>query len=185
MSWISSSFSTIKFVEIFVSQASLRCRIKKVISMQCITFRTRVTCKRASIILKKKKSSYNVIIFKVKPWRVLWFIFVINHEFVGLIWDKWSCGLLLQCSLYCCNSILDTPSRSSWDEDDVTPPKKSSWDLPTPLRPDEEKDNWSDRSSDSRHSTRDKGSVRSQFSDRWVVLFLVFIMEKLCLMCMN
>ena len=26
----------------------------------------------------------------------------------------------------------DTPSSSNWDEDDVTPPKKSSWDLPTP-----------------------------------------------------
>ena len=26
----------------------------------------------------------------------------------------------------------DTPSRSSWDEDDHVPAKKSSWDLPTP-----------------------------------------------------
>jgi len=29
-------------------------------------------------------------------------------------------------------SIVDTPSQSAWDEEDVNPAKRSSWDLPSP-----------------------------------------------------
>jgi hypothetical protein len=47
--------------------------------------------------------------------------------------------------------ILDTPSRTSWeDDDDGTPLKKSSWDLPTP----------------SPHSDRDRNFERSHRSQR-------------------
>ncbi|XP_073997348.1 ATP-dependent RNA helicase l(1)G0007 isoform X1 [Rhodnius prolixus] len=44
--------------------------------------------------------------------------------------------------------IKDTPSRSGWDEDDVTPSPRSSWDLPTPKTESrqEEGANWSERS---------------------------------------
>lgn len=42
--------------------------------------------------------------------------------------------------------IKDSPSRTSWDEDDPVPSRRSSWDLPTPVagRPDGD---WSERSS--------------------------------------
>ncbi|XP_050397027.1 pre-mRNA-splicing factor ATP-dependent RNA helicase PRP16 [Patella vulgata] len=51
--------------------------------------------------------------------------------------------------------VKDTPSRSNWEDDDFTPPMKSSWDLLTP-------------GSDSKHdSDRDIRSHRSHKSDSY------------------
>ncbi|KAF6029080.1 hypothetical protein EB796_012630 [Bugula neritina] len=47
----------------------------------------------------------------------------------------------------------ETPSQQRWDEDDPTPLKKSSWDLPTP-RSHSGRDGRSERYSSSRHSER-------------------------------
>lgn len=56
----------------------------------------------------------------------------------------------------------DTPSRSAWDDDDdITPPKKSSWDLPTP-RTGSRKDDFSERSDRSDRSHHSDRSYRSQ-----------------------
>lgn len=50
----------------------------------------------------------------------------------------------------------DTPSRTSWDDDDdITPPKKSAWDLPTPT-PSELRGDRSERRDRSHRSSRDK-----------------------------
>ncbi|XP_052231826.1 pre-mRNA-splicing factor ATP-dependent RNA helicase PRP16-like isoform X2 [Dreissena polymorpha] len=56
--------------------------------------------------------------------------------------------------------VKDTPSRSAWDEDeDTTPLKHSSWDLPTPS-------DHGDRGGDSAfRSERSKGGKRSKNSD--------------------
>ncbi|PSN46456.1 Pre-mRNA-splicing factor ATP-dependent RNA helicase PRP16 [Blattella germanica] len=42
--------------------------------------------------------------------------------------------------------VKDSPSRSSWDEDDPVPSRRSSWDLPTPITGRSDVD-WSERSS--------------------------------------
>ncbi|KAJ4427868.1 hypothetical protein ANN_23872 [Periplaneta americana] len=42
--------------------------------------------------------------------------------------------------------IKDSPSRTSWDEDDPVPSRRSSWDLPTPVTGRSDGD-WSERSS--------------------------------------
>ena len=53
--------------------------------------------------------------------------------------------------------IPDTPSRSAWEEDDdITPPKRSSWDLPTPSV----YSGRSERGSESRRSDRSDRSHR-------------------------
>ncbi|XP_071092501.1 pre-mRNA-splicing factor ATP-dependent RNA helicase PRP16-like [Haliotis cracherodii] len=36
--------------------------------------------------------------------------------------------------------VKDTPSRSNWDDDDVTPLKRSAWDLPTPSQSELDRD---------------------------------------------
>lgn len=61
--------------------------------------------------------------------------------------------------------VRDTPSRSAWDEDDdVTPPKKSSWDVPTPSSLKHGRhDDRSSRSSSYQHSSR---SHRDMNDDR-------------------
>ncbi|KAL3860346.1 hypothetical protein ACJMK2_010482 [Sinanodonta woodiana] len=52
--------------------------------------------------------------------------------------------------------VKDTPSKSGWEDDDeMTPPKTSSWDLPTPTRPGESGSDRSERSQRSEHSFRD------------------------------
>ncbi|KAF6208906.1 hypothetical protein GE061_014648, partial [Apolygus lucorum] len=43
-------------------------------------------------------------------------------------------------------SVRDSPSRSGWEEDDVTPSPRSSWDYPTPRTHDERNSDWSERS---------------------------------------
>ena len=69
---------------------------------------------------------------------------------------------------------IDTPSRSNWDEDDdLTPLKKSVWDLPTPSPSRESDPDFSERSfknSSRRGQDRSIGSKRdperSHRSDR-------------------
>lgn len=46
--------------------------------------------------------------------------------------------------------IKDVPSRTSWDDDDPIPIKKSSWDFPTPTLPKHGGD-WSERSTKSKY----------------------------------
>ncbi|XP_076470815.1 pre-mRNA-splicing factor ATP-dependent RNA helicase PRP16-like [Babylonia areolata] len=63
--------------------------------------------------------------------------------------------------------VKDTPSSSAWDDDDVTPPMKSSWDLPTPLRSNADREQSSERSTfRSERSLWDKHSDRSAHRDK-------------------
>ncbi|XP_067934031.1 pre-mRNA-splicing factor ATP-dependent RNA helicase PRP16-like [Watersipora subatra] len=55
----------------------------------------------------------------------------------------------------------DTPSHERWDDDDPTPLKKSSWDLPTPRSHSSRRDGRSDRSERSEWSDRRERSERS------------------------
>ncbi|XP_034251068.1 pre-mRNA-splicing factor ATP-dependent RNA helicase PRP16 [Thrips palmi] len=43
-------------------------------------------------------------------------------------------------------NVRDSPSRSGWDEDDPTPGRRSSWDLPTPKVHKSSDSDWSERS---------------------------------------
>jgi hypothetical protein len=61
-------------------------------------------------------------------------------------------------------SLPDTPSSSNWDDDDVTPPMKSSWDLPTPLRTDERDDASEHSFSKSQRSSRDRDRDKLVFT---------------------
>lgn len=59
--------------------------------------------------------------------------------------------------------VKDTPSKSVWDEDDFTPPMKSSWDLPTPQHSNADREEGSSRG---HRSSRDRGTERSGHRDK-------------------
>ncbi|XP_076046132.1 ATP-dependent RNA helicase l(1)G0007 [Oratosquilla oratoria] len=61
----------------------------------------------------------------------------------------------------------DTPSHSAWDEDDPTPSKTSSWDMPTPaLRRDQERDkDWSVRSFRSHRGDMSSRHTRGNYDE--------------------
>lgn len=73
--------------------------------------------------------------------------------------------------------VKDTPSRSTWDDDDLPAPAKSSWDFPTPKHSSRDKDRDRDRDRRSHRSEghrketrrsdrRDEGSKRSRSDPR-------------------
>ena len=79
--------------------------------------------------------------------------------------------------------FTDSPSRTTWDDDDFTPPMKSSWDLPTPLRSDMEREEWSERGGSSRgqRSSRDRDFDRASNRDKSVRQYLLCLHLMLCL----
>lgn len=77
------------------------------------------------------------------------------------------CFSRLRCINYFCFYFLpiDTPSRSAWEDDeDVTPLKKSSWDLPTPKVHSREFDRRNERSERSYRSSRDSERSHKRYS---------------------
>ena len=56
--------------------------------------------------------------------------------------------------------VADTPSHATWDDDDPTPLKKSSWDLPTPRSHLERGSNSERGSYSERGSHSERGSER-------------------------
>jgi len=68
--------------------------------------------------------------------------------------------LICKCFIICADCWpVDTPA--AWDEDDPTPPKKSSWDLPTPKSV-----SGRDRSERSDRSVRSDRGYSSRDSER-------------------
>ncbi|KAK5642286.1 hypothetical protein RI129_008453 [Pyrocoelia pectoralis] len=58
--------------------------------------------------------------------------------------------------------VKDEVSKSAWDDDDPVPPKKSSWDFPTPMAHKSSSD-WSERSMKSRKDDYKKSEHKSRY----------------------
>ncbi|KAB0795763.1 hypothetical protein PPYR_09824 [Photinus pyralis] len=58
--------------------------------------------------------------------------------------------------------VKDEVSKSAWDDDDPVPPKKSSWDFPTPMAHKSSSD-WSERSTKSRRDDYKKSEHKSKY----------------------
>ena len=80
--------------------------------------------------------------------------------------------IIIICCKFLCISV-DTPSRTNWEDDeDVTPLKRSSWDLPTPA--------MSRRDDDSVRSYRSSRESDRRYQQLFIALVYNNIQSRLC-----